>query len=316
MRVLVTGATGFVGRHVVKALAERGHVVRAAGRVGGREETIGGVRVEMVKADVQDAPSWKPAMEGVDAVVHLVAIIRQRKGRTFEGVNYQGTANVAAAAKEAGVRAFVHMSVVGAQDNTQYPYVRSKWQGEQAVAKSGVPFVILRSSLMFGPGDEFINTLAGLVKGFPVVPVPGNGKAKFQPIHVEDTSHCVADAVERGDLLGKTVEIGGPQQLTYDQIVDIIATTLVYERWKLHVPVPIMRGPVWLMERLLETPPATTQQLAMLALDNITRLDATETAFGFKPRPLQGNIDYVRRITFGDAYRIAFGFMPKDIRDH
>lgn len=301
---------------MVKALAERGYTVRAAGHSRVREGVIAGANVEQAYADVSDASSWNAALEGVDAVVHLVAIIRERKGMTFEAVNRQGTVNVATAAKQAGVRAFVHLSAVGAQDTPTYPYLRSKWQGEQALAQSGLPYTILRSSLIFGPGDEFINTLAGLVKGFPIVPVPGDGQARFQPIHVLDIARCLTDALERDDLHGKLLDIGGPEQFTYDQLVDAIAQTLVYQRWKLHVPIPLMRGPVWLMERLLEKPPATTQQLAMLALDNVAPPGAVETAFGFKPRPLQGNIDYIKSISFPDAYRIALGFMPKHIRDH
>ena len=316
MRVLVTGATGFVGRHVVKALVERGHAVRAAGRSRGREGVVAGVNVELAYADVSEASSWQAAMQGVDAVVHLVAIIRERRGMTFDGVNRQGAANVAAAAKAAGVKAFVHLSAVGAQDNPSYPYLRSKWQGEQALAQSGVAHTILRSSLVFGPGDEFINTLAGLVKGFPVAPVPGNGQARFQPIHVEDVARCLAETLERHDLRGKTVEIGGPEQLTYDQIVEAIARTYGLERWKAHVPVPLLRLPVWLMERVLDSPPATTQQLAMLDVENVAAIDAVSQVFGFQPRPLQGNIDYIKDISFTDAYRIAFGFMPKRIRDH
>ncbi|MBI2171348.1 MAG: complex I NDUFA9 subunit family protein [Chloroflexi bacterium] len=316
MRVLVTGATGFVGRHVVKTLAERGHTVRAVGRSRGREEAVAGSGVEIAYADVSDPSTWKAAMDGVDAVVHLVAIIRERRGMTFDAVNHQGTANVAAAAKERGVGAFMHLSAVGAQDDAGFPYLRSKWLGEQAVAHSGVSYTILRSSLIFGPGDEFINALAGTVKAFPIVPLAGDGRAKFQPIHVLDASRCIADALEREDLRGKAVEIGGPEQLTYDQIVDAIALTYFLHRWKLHVPIPIMRVLVWLMERLLPNPPITMHQLNMLALDNVARLGAVEEAFGFQPRPLASNIDYIKRITYPDAYRIALGLMPRHIRDH
>ncbi|MBI4310871.1 MAG: complex I NDUFA9 subunit family protein [Chloroflexi bacterium] len=305
-----------MGRHVVQALAERGHTVRAVGRSKGREGVVAGVRVELAYADVTEAASWKAAMEGVDAVVHLVAIIKERRGMTFDAVNHVGTGNVAAAAKEAGVRSFVQLSAVGASDSPDLPYLRSKWQGEQALAQSGVPFTVLRSSLVFGPGDEFINTLAGVVKAFPIVPVAGDGATKFQPIHVMDISRCIADAVEREDMQGKTLEVGGPEILTYNQIVDTIALTYFLQRWKLHVPLGIMRVLVWMMERMLPNPPVTMHQLDMLALDNVARLGAVDEAFGFKPRPLHGNIDYIKRITYGDACRIALGFMPQHIRDH
>ncbi|MBI4338911.1 MAG: complex I NDUFA9 subunit family protein [Chloroflexi bacterium] len=315
-RVVVTGATGFVGRHVVKALLQRGHTVRAVGRSQGREGVVAAQGVEVVYADVADPASWKAAMEGAEAVVHLVAIIRERRGMTFDSINHQGAAHVASAAREAGVRAFLHLSALGVQDNSDFPYLRSKWQGEQAVAQSGVPYTILRSSLVFGPGDEFINTLAGVVKAFPLVPVAGDGRARFQPIHVDDVARCIADALDREELRGKTLELGGPEQLTYDGIIDSIALTYFLQRWKLHVPIPIMRALVWLMELLLPNPPITMHQLNMLAVDNVAEPGVVQELFGFTPRPLHGNIDYIKRITFPDAYRIALGFMPRHIRDH
>ena len=241
--------------------------------------------VELCHADVTDVDSVKAAMDGVDGVVHLVAIIREQGSFTFERVNHQGTANVAAAAREAGVRSFVQLSAIGATDDQKLPYLQSKWRGEQAIVQSGVPYTILRGSILFGEGDEFINTLAGVVKAFPLVPVAGNGRVRFQPIHVQDVAQCIVQALEREDLRGQTIEVGGPSYLTYDQILDTIATTCGRRRWKAHVPVPLMRGLVKVMERTLPHPPATSHQLSMLAFDNIAQVDTVEQVFGFTPRP-------------------------------
>ncbi|MSQ07096.1 MAG: NAD-dependent epimerase/dehydratase family protein, partial [Dehalococcoidia bacterium] len=211
MDVLVTGATGFLGRRVVRELLDRGHRVRALVHTPGREALLPPGSVTVHQGSVSQPESLAAACWGVDAVVHLVAIIRRSKGASFDDVNRQGTANVVAAAKAAGgVQKLVHVSVIGAADNPALPYLQSKWQGEQAVVNSGVPYTILRPSLLFGEGDEFLNTLAGLVRVLPVVPVVGSGRNQFQPIAAEDLAKCVALALERPPLNGQTIEIGGP----------------------------------------------------------------------------------------------------------
>lgn len=301
---------------MVRALVERGAHVRAVAHTQGRERVVAGEGVEVCYADVTEPSSWQAAMEGVDAVVHLVAIIRERGDLTFDSVNHQGTAHVVAAARQAGVRCFVHLSAIGAQDDPLFPYLESKARGEQAVIQSGVPYTILRGSILFGQGDEFINILAGVVRLSALVPVAGNGKARFQPIHVQDIARCLVQALERDDIRGQTIEIGGPAYLTYDQIMAVIART--YGKWRqsVHVPMPVMRRLVWAMEKTMPHPPATTHQLSMLAFDNIAQLDTVERVFGFTPRPLEGNIDYVHGVSFWDAVRIVMGFMPRRIRDH
>ena len=165
--ILVTGATGFVGRNVVRALRTRGRDVRCLVRSPARARRIVDYGVELAYGDVTDPPSVARAMEGVDAVVHLVAIIRERGRRTFDLVNRQATETVAYEARLAGVRHMVHVSAIGAQEDPAYPYLYSKWQGEQAVLRSGVVYTIIRPSLLFGEGDEFVNTLAGMVRAFP-----------------------------------------------------------------------------------------------------------------------------------------------------
>ncbi|MCZ6891785.1 MAG: complex I NDUFA9 subunit family protein [Chloroflexi bacterium] len=314
--ILVTGATGFVGRGLVQALAARGKRVRALVHRPGREHLLAGEGVEVHIGDVTDPSSLRSAMEGVETVVHLVAVIRERGGATFEGVNHQGTGNVAQAAREAGVGCLVHLSAVGAVDDHRFPYLRSKWRAEREVVESGVPYTILRASIQFGEGDEFINTLAGAVKAFPIVPVAGDGNALFLPISVAEVAECIAQAVDRDELRGRVIEIGGPEHLSYNQILDTIARTYNIRRIKAHLPLVVMRRIVWLMERTLPSPPATGHQLDMLAIDNIAELDTVERTFGFKPRRLEGNIDYIRSISRWEALRIALGFMPKRVRDH
>ena len=293
-----------------------GRRVRALAHRPGREHLLASQGIEVRYGEVTDADSVREAVEGVDGVVHLAAIIRERGGLTLDQVNHLGTRNVAVAAKEAGARCLVYLGAIGVRDEPRFPYFRSKWRAEQAVIASGVPYTILRASIQFGEGDEFINTLAGVIKAFPVVPVAGDGRPRFQPIAVEDVAECIAQTLDREKLRGQMIEVGGPKQLTYDEIIESIAKTYRLRRLKAHVPLAIMRRIVWTMEKTLPYPPATLHQLAMLAIDNITQLDALERVFGFRPRPLEDNIDYIHRITLWDALRISLGFMPKHIRDH
>ncbi len=312
--ILVTGATGFVGRSVVKALRTRGRDVRCLVRSPARARRISDYGVELARGDVTDPESVARAMVGVDAVVHLVAIIRERGKRTFDLVNRQATETVAREARLAGVKHVVHVSAIGAQDNPAYSYLHSKWQGEQAILSGGAPYTILRPSILFGEGDEFINTLAGMVKALPIVPVAGTGRALLQPISVEEVGAIVAEVAGNPRFTGRTIELGGPQRLSYDEIVDVVKRTLGVRRLKVHIPLSLIFPAIRIMELVIPNPPATTNQLRMLALDNVTDQPPVESVFRIKPRTLEGNVGYVRSISYLEALRIALGFMPGRIR--
>ena len=314
MTVFVTGATGFLGRRVVEAFHARGVEVRCLVHTPGKERVLPVEGVDVHYGRVSDSNALRAAIYSVDAVVHLVAIIREERNSTFEEVNHQGTQKVLEAAKEAGVKRFIQMSAIGAVEEPRYGYLRSKWLGEQAVIESGIPYTILRASLQFGEGDEFVNALAALVRAFPIVPVAGSGRNSFQPIAVEDTARCIVDAVEREDLIGETLEIGGPDQLTYNQIIDIVAKTLRVWRLRLHIPVILMRPMVRLIELVSSRPVVTTEQLRMLPVPNVTQPDSVQKVFGFKPKPLMDNIEYIKRISLWDGLRTVFGSMPAHIR--
>ncbi len=314
-RIFVTGATGFVGRHVVPSLMESGHAVRILARGPVRPHLLP-EGVEVSRGSLTDQEGLEASLSGVDAVVHLVAIIRERGEATFDSVNHLGTARLAKAARNAGVSRFVLMGAIGAVDDPRFPYLQSKWRGEQALIQSGLPYTILRGSIIFGEGDEFVNALAGLVRVFPLVPVIGGGKVRFQAIHVEDVARSIARTLEMDETRNRIIEIGGPQHITYDGILDAIAETYGSKRWKMHAPIGLMRPIVKLMEKLLPHPPATSQQLNMLEFDNIAETDAVSKEFGFSPRPLMGNIDYIRKVSFLDGVKMVLGRMPSHIRDH
>ena len=308
--ILVTGATGYVGRRVVRKLVEEGEMVRCLVRPSSELAIFEGLDVETHIGDVTDPPSLTSACQHSDAVVHLVAIIRERGDYTLDRVNHLGTRNVVEAAREAEVKRLVHLSAVRARSEPRYPFLYSKWQGEQAIVKSGVSHVILRSSIIFGRGDEFINALAASMRWGPVAPIIGRGKTRFQPILAEDVATCIIEALKDQGLTGSIVEIGGPDQLSYQEMVDMILHTSGLRRLKVHIPLFVMRTLAPVLAKLVPHPPITQTQLDMVNLDNIAQLDSVEKHFHFRPRPLEGNIDYISDMGRWEAMAISLGLRP------
>lgn len=314
--IVVTGGAGFLGRRVVAALCERKQAVRVVLRRPEQAAILEGYAVDVAYADARDPDSLNRALAGAEGLIHLVAVIRQRHGATFKSVNVEGARNVYSAAAVAGIRKSVFVSAVGARPLSPEPYFASRWAGEEAARGSGVPTAVVRFSSVFGEGDEFFNVIAALVKLAPIVPIAGTGMARFQPIHVDDAARVCVGALHDPSMAGRTYEIGGPDLLTYRQMVDAVAGALGTRRIQVSVP-PALMGPlVRVMSSVMETPPITLDQLEMLRYDNVGKPGVVEREFRFKPRPLHGNIDFVRKLSSWDALRIMLGRMPRHIRDH
>jgi len=295
MRVAVTGANGFVGRHAIARLLRGGHEVRAliSERPGAEKELPDskGRRLDVRRADVRKPESLRGAFDGIEVVLHTVAVPTERKQK-FTEVNVAGVANVVAEAKRAGVGRIVHMGALGADPSSPYPYLKSKGQGEALVAGSGIAHVVFQPSLLFGEGDDFFPRLAfSLI--FPVVPVPGDGKARFQPLHVEDIAEAIVAAVERHEISG-VHQIGGAEPVTYDEMLAETMRATGKRRLTLHVPVPLMKPPAVLMGLLMADPPVTVAQLDLLAVDNTPHPNALEPVFGVRPRPFKGALGYLK----------------------
>jgi NADH dehydrogenase len=294
-RVFITGGTGFVGSALCEALRDRTLrlLVRNADRHRDRESQ----RVEIVEGDVTDAGSLRDAMSGCSTAIHLVAIIEETGHRTFDQVIRQGTEHVVNEARAAGVRRFIHMSALGAANRPEFPYHQAKWRAEEAVRSSGLDWTIVRPSIIFGPGDGFISALAGVVRSFPLTPIAGNGASRFQPVAVEDVAGAFVRALDDPSTIGQTYELGGPDIVTYEELLKMVAHALGKSRPVVHVPVPLVRAVVALSRPLPKRlrPPVTAEQLNMLALDNTTAHSATEQLIGRSPRPLTGNLGYIVR---------------------
>ena len=316
MLVLVTGATGFVGRRVVRELQAHHHDVRCLVHTPGRERLFPDRSVEVHYGSIFDRPALTEAFYHVDAVIHLVGIIRETRSTSFDQVHREGLVNVITVASEANIKHLLHVSAIGATNNPEYAYLSSKWRGEQELIESGLPYTIFRPSVMFGEGDEFVNSLAGMLRSAPVMPIIGSGRNRFQPIAVEDVAKCLALSVGREDLKDRTIELGGPEQLSYNEMVSVVARTLGSRRLRIHVPVWMMYIAAAIMQRLLPRAPITTDQLRMVSLRNVAEPDVVENIFGFTPRTMEGNIDYATAVGFRDGVKMLLGSMPTRIRDH
>ena len=283
MLIALTGATGFVGRHVADALIARGHAVRALARHPERAARLAARGAQIVSGDLSDADALRALAGGADVLVHLVGIIVETGAATFAAVHVEGTRAALAAARAAGVRRVVHMSAVGARnDPTATRYHRTKWQAEQLVRESRLPHVIFRPSLVNGPENVPIRILARLHHLLPAVPVFGDGTFPTQPVWVGDVAQAFALAVERAELMG-TFELGGPQVLTYEEFVLAIGRAVGRPRRLVHLPLGLVRAAARGFDVLGPAAPITTDQLQMLVEGSATPGNAITSAFGIKP---------------------------------
>jgi len=281
--ILVTGATGFVGSHLVKRLRKEGLKVRAVTRTPAKAQSLADLGAEVVPGEIDDPASLEAAAQGCDRVIHLVGIIQEGRGFTFRSVHVEGTRNVLDAAKKAGIGHFVYQSAVGSREGAKSQYHRTKWEAENLVRASGVPYTILRPSLIYGPGDLFTIRISEMIKVSPVLPVIGTGRSKIQPIFIDDVVECLRKIVTSESFINKIYEIGGPDELTYEEVTKAIAAAMGVDRPVVHMPLFFMRTMAMVAETVLSKPPVTTDQLIMLQEDNVCSLRDIREVFGVEP---------------------------------
>jgi NADH dehydrogenase len=296
MQVFLTGGTGFVGRHILKKLLADGHSVRLLRRCA-IDQSLTTVlspfephdwkaRLRNVPGDVVTTGTLLDyGMEGCDAVIHLVGIIAEKGTNTFDAVHHLGTRNVVEAAKRAGIRRFVHMSALGARPDGVAGYQTSKWKGEEAVRGSGIPFCILRPSLIFGPDGGFVEQMKGAMRQAPFFrPVPGDGKPKFRPIAVEDIANCFVKALSLQSATNQTIDLGGTDELSLNEILSEIARRQGVRKPAVHIPMPVMFLGAAIAQGFLPNPPVTVGQLRMLREGSTCDITVMKRVFGIEPR--------------------------------
>jgi NADH dehydrogenase len=287
-KVCVTGGTGFVGPKVVHALRAQQHDLRCLVRKPADAGQLRSWGCEIVQGDVTDAGSLKRVVEGCDTVVHLVAI-RQGRPELFERIMIQGTRDLVAAAKEAGVRRFVLMSALGTTEETKdlVPYYTAKWTEEQDVKGSGIDHVIFRPSFIFGRDGGILPTFKKLAKLTPVTPITGPGTQRIQPIWIDNVASYFAAAVEKPEARNRTFEIGGPDKVSWNEFWERLKRALGLRRPSIHVPVAFMRLNALVTERLPGNIPLTRDLLKMLqAGDNVVSNDDATRTFQLPLVPL------------------------------
>lgn len=277
MKILITGGTGFVGREVVQQLRGAGHIPRLLVRTPDSwraRELAAQFAAELREGDVLDPDSLPTAMDGCDAVIHLVGIISEVGHQTYQRVHRDGTCNIVAAAKHAGLRRFIHMSALGTRAHACSHYHQTKWAAEQAVRESGLAWTIFRPSIIYGPGDGFVNLFARLSRFSPILPLIGGGKTRLQPISVGDVARSFSQSVTEARSIGKTLDLCGPQILSLEEIVAEILKATSRRRLLLPLPFAIANLQATLAEFVFaglfgKAPPLNRDQVKMLREDNV-----------------------------------------------
>lgn len=286
--VTVFGGTGFLGRVIVHHLLEAGVRVRAAARIpqfpAGDDFDE---RVERCPADLRDRDAVARAVDGASGVVNAVSLYTERAGATFDAIHVEGAANLARAAREAGVERLVHVSGIGVDEHSPSAYVRSRARGERRVQESFREATILRPSVLFGPNDAFLAALKAVTLA-PVIPLFGKGDTRLQPVFVDDVARAVGRALQASDAPGRVYELGGSDSLTYREAVEAVLAHL--ERRRVLVPMPFQ---AWRMlagaASMLPGPPLTRDQVILMQADNVvggelpTFADLGLEPLGFRP---------------------------------
>ena len=286
MNIFVTGGSGFIGTQLVNNLVSAGHHVRILTR-GTRPLPP---QVEPVFGSVLDGPALEAAMSGCDAVINLVGIISEIGDQTFEQVHAKGTESVVKAMQRSGIRRLVHMSALGARPDAPSRYHRSKAAGEESVRTSGLDWTIFRPSLVYGPGDGFVTLFAGISRWSPIIPVMGPGTGLLQPIDVASVAWAFADASSRPDLIGQTLDLCGPDRLSFRAIIDVILSVTRRRRWVVSIPWPIARIQARMLEIIFpailrRAPPLNRDQLLMLQEDNVGNPNPAIRLLAIHPLP-------------------------------
>lgn len=269
--VTIFGGSGFLGRHVVRALARQGYRIRVAVRrpdLAGHLQPLGRVgQIHAVQANLRYPTSVEAALRDAAVAINLVGILFERGQQRFSQVQAEGAGHVARAAAAGGAR-LIHVSAIGADADSPSLYARSKAAGEEAVRSATPAAVILRPSIVFGPEDDFFNRFASLARFAPVLPLVGGGETRFQPVFVGDVAQAVLKALDGRAKAGTTYELGGPEVKTFREILEFVLATI--ERRRLLVPVPfgLAKLKAYVLQ-FLPKPPLTPDQVDLLRVDNV-----------------------------------------------
>jgi NADH dehydrogenase len=306
-RVAVLGGSGFIGRYVVKRLAERGDVVAVGGRHAAAAKFLklkGDVgQVGLVNVAIDDDRLLSAFIAGSDAVINLVGILYESGRQRFDTVHHVAPARLARLARQAGIARFIHVSALGADPRSSSAYARSKAAGEEAVRDGFPTATILRPSVVFGPEDQFFNRLAAMAMVSPVMPLIGGGETRFQPVYVGDVAAAVVRCIDDPDTAGRTYELGGPRVYTLRALTELLLEEIRRKRLLVDLPFGLATMQARVLS-LLPNPPLTPDQVELLKGDNVVSSGALGLeALGITPTAVEGVLPtYLDRFRRGGWY--------------
>lgn len=293
--ILVTGGTGFIGQALIRHLVDMGMAVRTLLRPSAESPNLPkGVPVEAVICSLRDERGLRAAMKEIDVVVHLAGAERKGSQADLMGVDIEGTRTISTIAAAAGIERFVYLSHLGADRASAYPLLKSKAIAESYIIHSGAPYTIFRSAVVYGPGDQFTTELARLLRMSPgIFLLPGDGSTRIQPLWVEDVVTCIALAIEDPNTLNAIYSIGGPEYLTFREVVETVKTAAHIRRLMLPMPQAYLRGLTVYMENSVKNFPLSIFWQDYLAADRTCELDTLPRLFGLMPTRFNRRLEYL-----------------------
>ena len=281
-RILLLGSTGFVGRGVAHKILDGGHQLRVLVRDPLKAAAFKVRGAQVVVGDALNPAAVTQSAQGVEHIVSLIAVRRNRP-QSYLAVNVDGPRLLGQAAQAAGARSVVFVSAIGSRLDPHYKYYTSRWMGEQELAKTGVAGTILRFSFVLAEEGGVLNDFERAIIG-PFAIIPGSGQAKLQPILREDAARCIVETLARPELLGKIVELGGPEVVTYEAMFDWFLHARGIKKAKLKLPSALLVPAATAMEAVMTNPPITSDEVNMIQVDNLAAgIDSVSSQFGWRP---------------------------------
>ncbi len=298
--ILITGATGFIGRALVRQFSETGQQVRVLLRSSPKSPRLPkGVPVEVAVVSLNDERGIRAALRGVDQIYHLATAATQGRGGSLFTTDIEGTRTLAQVAANAGIERLVYLSHIGADRASAFPIHKAKGIAEEYIRRSGVPYTIIRSSVVFGPEDHFTNNLSRLIRMSPgIMPIPNNGRILIQPLWVEDLVTCLIWALQNPDTVNQTYDIGGGEYFTVRQVIETLMGITHTRRMIVPIPPPYMRVLFVMLDAFLPSFNVSTYWLDYVAVNRTCPVENLPRTFGLMPARFAYRLDYLVRKPF------------------